>query len=171
MSIHDTPSREASAVHSEWVKYPTGKIAKGGWCDCCKRYNVRNSTADVMPIRGNQVLMIQRGQDPQAGFWALPAGYVGWDETLGEAAGRELKEEIGLEVESMELLGVHSNPKRDLDGRQNIAHVFVARVRGEIDRNIEEVKKIQWFDLNHLPEKIAFDHRQMIEDYKKNSIT
>jgi len=167
MSNHDTPSREASAVHSEWVKYPTGKIAKGDWCDWCKRYNVRNSTADVIAVWDNRILMIQRGQDPQAGWWALPAGYVGWDETLEEAAARELKEEVGLTAETIELLGVYSDPKRDLDGRQNMAHVFVVKVSGDVIRNEEEVRKIQWFDLDDLPKEIAFDHRNMIEDYKR----
>ena len=153
--------------HDEWVKYPTGKISKGAWCDSCKRYNVRNSTADVMAVRDGKILMIQRGQDPQMGCWALPAGYVGGDETLEQAAARELKEEVGLVADSLELLGVYSDPKRDLDGRQNIAHVFVAKVSGDVARNEEEVGKIQWFDLDKLPEKIAFDHRKMIEDCKR----
>jgi ADP-ribose pyrophosphatase YjhB (NUDIX family) len=87
--------------------------------------------------------MIKRGQEPMKGWWAIPAGYLDWDESMEECAIRELKEETGLEGSIERLLGVYS----------------------ERFRASEEVEEIEWFGLDELPERVAFDHRKMIEDY------
>jgi ADP-ribose pyrophosphatase YjhB (NUDIX family) len=47
-------------------------------------------------FRGEQLLWMRRAEDPQRGFWAIPAGYMEHGETLAEAAARELREETGL---------------------------------------------------------------------------
>jgi ADP-ribose pyrophosphatase YjhB (NUDIX family) len=47
-------------------------------------------------FRGDQLLWMRRAEDPQRGFWAIPAGYMELGETLAEAAARELREETGL---------------------------------------------------------------------------
>jgi len=152
--------------YHDWAKYPTGKIGKGRWCEECARYNVRNSTVDLVAInKEGKLVMHKRNKNPQRGWWALLAGYVGWNETLEEAIKREVKEEVGLKVGNLKFLKVYSNPDRDLDGRQNIAHVFVGEVTGELKIDAVEVREIKAFDWDDLPEKIAFDHRKMIEDY------
>lgn len=159
--------------HDDWVNYPTGSIGKGDWCKKCKRYNVRNGTVDMIVLRQAQdkldfgkVLLHKRKLDPQKGWWALMAGYVSWNESLEECAKRELKEETNLDVKKIKLFKVYSDPNRDLDGRQNIAHVYVVEATGKIKIQKEEVLEVKWFDLNKLPDKIAFDHRKMLEEYK-----
>lgn len=166
MSIHDTPSHKATEVHREWVKYPTGKIPKGKWCDRCGRYNARNVVVHALVARSGAVLMIRRGHDPMKGWWALPAGYADWEETMAECALRELNEETGVKGKVLSLLGIYDDPKRDEDGRQNIGITYVVEIEGE-PRVVEEVTAVQWFELDKLPDKIAFDHRKMIEDYKR----
>jgi len=152
--------------HHDWVAHPVGAIPKGSWCEHCKRFNVRNSTTTVIGIKNNQVLMVLRKTDPQKGFWSFPGGYVGWDETIEKSAIREVKEETGYSVKSINLQGVYSDPKRDLDGRQNMDHCYIAEF-GDRDgtRDKLEIADIKWFDLDSLPDKIAFDHRLMVEDY------
>ena len=153
--------------HDDWVRYPVGKLGEGAWCEECKRYTVRNSTCDLIAVREGKILLYRRKRNPQKGWWALPAGYLEWDETLEECVKRELREELGFSVRSVALLGVYSDPKRDLDGRQNIAHCFVGEVSGKMKKDTSEVGKVEWFELDELPEKIAFDHRKMIADYRK----
>ncbi len=152
-------------TQKEWIKYPTGKINGGEFCEECGRYNVRNSTCTMIGVRGDKVLMILRVADPQKGFWAFPGGYLDWNETVEECAVREFREESGFEVKSKGLLGVYSSPKRDLDGRQNVDHCFYGEVGEKVGENDEEVEKVKWFELNKLPDKIAFDHQEMIDDY------
>lgn len=155
--------------HDEWVQYPTGKIERGSFCRRCKRYNARNCVNDIIIIKNKRVLLIKRQQNPQAEWWALIGGYIDWDETLEDSVRRELKEEVGLEVKEMKFLGVYSDPERDLDGRQNIGHCYIVKPRGEIKTEPTEVSEYGWFELDNLPEKIAFDHRKMLKDYKNHT--
>ncbi|MGX8704905.1 MAG: NUDIX domain-containing protein, partial [bacterium] len=64
------------------------------------RYEKPSVTADVVlfTIRRNSmhVLLIRRGGFPYKGCWAFPGGFVQMDESLEEAAARELQEETGL---------------------------------------------------------------------------
>lgn len=152
-------------VFATWVAHPTGKIPKGAFCECCGRYNARHITVTAIPVTQGKVLMTRRGRDPQQGFWCFPGGYVEWEETVEEAALRELDEETKLTATGIGLLGVYSDPHRDLDGRQNIDCAFVVQVEAEKEIELnDEVVEATWFDWNDLPKNIAFDHRQMFEE-------
>lgn len=156
--------------HDEWVKHPTGKIDKGKFCECCGRFNNRVSSCTMIGLKEGKVLMVFRKTNPQKGYWAFPGGYLDWDETIEECAVREFEEESGFKVKKVKFLGVYSNPNRDLDGRQNVNHCFYGEVVKEIGSIDDfEIEKVKWFNLNKLPQKIAFDHREMIGDYRKNN--
>jgi len=152
-------------MNEDFIKYPIGNIPRGNFCDTCKKYNARHVVCDVIAVKDNKILLIKRNIDPAKGYWSLPAGYVDWDETTEEGAARELKEETGYDASNIKLVGVYSDPKRDEDGRQNVSILYSAEVSGEMNKDEKEVSEINWFDINNLPEKIAFDHRQMITDY------
>ncbi|MGW3955923.1 NUDIX domain-containing protein, partial [Streptomyces sp. NPDC004752] len=72
----------------------------------------------VLTLRGGglHVLLVERGQQPYAGRWALPGGFLLPDESAETAARRELAEETGLgDVTGLRLeqLGAYSEPGRD----------------------------------------------------------
>lgn len=149
-----------------FVKYPTGKIGKGKFCRSCMKYNTRQVCSHALVVSGGKLLMIKRGMNPMKGWWALPAGYLEWDETAEECALRELEEEAGLVGKEPKLLGVYTNPERDEDGRQNVAIVYVVAVEeGAKAKAGDDAAETGWFDLRELPERIAFDHRNIIFDY------
>lgn len=154
-------------AHEEWFDNPTGKIPKGSICECCGRFNARDSVSVVMVWKGDEVLLVKRDIEPKKGWWALPGGYLGWDETLEDCAMRELKEETGVGVEGVELFGVYSEPGGDGDGRQNVVHVYWTRWDGEAAVG-DEVTEVGWFDGEELPEKVAFGHEKLIENYKSS---
>jgi ADP-ribose pyrophosphatase YjhB (NUDIX family) len=155
-------------IHDEFIKYPTGKINTGEFCDCCKRFNSRYTTCSVIAIKDDKILFVRRGHEPSKGMWALPGGYLDWDETTKECARRELKEETGYDAEKTEFFKVFSSPKRDPGNRQNIDNCFVIHVKeNNADYDKEEVSELKWFDFDNLPEGIAFDHREMVEEYRK----
>src|SRR6188508_72188 len=60
-----------------------------------------------------KVLLIQRGLEPFKGRWALPGGFVRVDETVDEAARRELSEEAGLKNVFLEQLYTFGAIDRD----------------------------------------------------------
>lgn len=159
---------DQSQIITDWTNHPTGKIATGEFCPHCGRYNARNSTATMLTTNAqNQVLLIKRKRDPQAGWWAMPGGYLDWNETLANCAKRELKEETGLAVENTTFLGIYDALDRDKDGRQNVDHCYVGRVIAPATLTLDsnEVIQAEWFSFDRLPDNIAFDHRQMLIDY------
>jgi 8-oxo-dGTP diphosphatase len=144
------------------------QVRKGEKCPTCGRYYDRHVSVDGMILKNDQVLMILRNAGEETGKWALIGGYVEWNETVEEAILREVKEEVGITVNVKKLFGVYSDPKRSPNGEQTITIVFILETENEdFKLQYEEVKKVQWFPLSHLSENIAFDHREMIEEYKK----
>jgi bifunctional NMN adenylyltransferase/nudix hydrolase len=87
-------------------------------------------TVDAIVIQSGHILLIKRRSIPGEGLYALPGGFVNQDETLLDAAIRELREETKLKVPTPVLLGslkaqhVFDNPGRSLRGR-TITHAFV----------------------------------------------
>lgn len=157
--------------HQDYLAYPTGKSAKSSFCDCCKTYNARHVTCVAVIVNSKQkILLIKRAINPCKGYWALPGGYLDWDETAAQAASREVMEETGLAVPSNDLHFLHimSDPTRDPDGRQNVELAFWARVEGVAADQLsgEEVFDIQWWSLDQLPE-LAFDHSETIRHYRQ----
>src|SRR5260370_17188827 len=71
--------------------------------------------ADVIAEIGDKIVLIERKNFPLG--WAIPGGFVDFGETVEQAAMREAREEISLEVEIRALLGVYSRPDRDPRGQ------------------------------------------------------
>lgn len=119
-------------------------------------------TADVIiELDGGGIVLIRRRNEPPG--WAIPGGFVDYGETVEEAAIREAKEETGLDVELIKLLGVYSDPERD-PRFHTISTVYVARASG-IPVGGDDAAEAGVFAEDSLPEDIAFDHREILKDY------
>lgn len=125
-------------------------------------------TVDVVifTLRENhlQALLIQRGEPPFAGMWALPGGFVRMDESLESAAQREMQEETGLKEAYLEQLYTYGEPQRDPRGRVVTVAYFSlipadAPVRHE---GGNDACQAAWFRVDSLP-TLAFDHAGIID--------
>ena len=111
-----------------------------------------------------QILLIERAQDPFQGRYALPGGFVEIDESLEDAAQRELSEETGLE--GIQLIQIHtfSDPNRDPRGR--VISTAFGGLMDESDLQLpsagSDAADSKWFPLNELPD-LAFDHLKIIQ--------
>jgi 8-oxo-dGTP diphosphatase len=86
-------------------------------------------------------------------------------ETLEEAARREMKEETGLDLAQLSQFHAYSDPGRD-PRFHTVTVVFIARGKGEL-KSGSDAADARIFSLDNLPEKIAFDHRVIIRDFKE----
>ncbi|MCM8525380.1 MAG: NUDIX hydrolase [Lentisphaeraceae bacterium] len=110
-----------------------------------------------------KVLLIERGIEPFAGKWALPGGFVTPEESLEDAAIRELKEETGVENVFLEQLYTVGDVNRD--PRERVVTVAYYALVNLQEHNVEastDANNAAWFELDDLPE-LAFDHNKILE--------
>ena len=110
-----------------------------------------------------KVLLIQRKNDPFKNQWALPGGFVEETENLESAARRELKEETGLTLKTMQQIGAFGEPDRDPRMR-TISIAFLSKIKEEIKpRAADDASDAKWVSFKDLSElELAFDHAKII---------
>lgn len=123
-------------------------------------------TSDIILFRFEnqklQSLFIQRKDDPFAGKWAFPGGFVDEGETAKDAAIRELEEETGLSGIQLAQFYTSSTPNRDPRG-WTVSVVFIGFVNTEIFlKPGDDAQDADWFDLDKIPE-LAFDHDTLLQ--------
>lgn len=109
-----------------------------------------------------KVLLIARSLPPFQGQWALPGGFVRTDESVDEAARRELREETGLSGVFLEQLytfgAVDRHPK---DRVVSVAYFALVKLADQRTRPATDARAAQWFPAANLP-PLAFDHAQIL---------
>lgn len=106
-----------------------------------------------------QVLLIRRGLEPFKDRWALPGGFVHLDETLDEAARRELAEETGLREVFLEQL--HTFGAVERDPRERVVSVaYFALVKPTAATAATDAAEAEWFPVASIP-PLAFDHAEI----------
>ncbi|WP_371558750.1 NUDIX hydrolase (plasmid) [Streptomyces longwoodensis] len=129
-------------------------------------------TADVVCLRGDDVLVIRRGWEPHKDELALPGGHVDRGETSRFAAARELEEETGIRVaaEDLDRLDIYDRPDRDPRGRY-VSVAYVVRVPADtVAQAGDDATAVQWVPLA-APGDLAFDHAEILADARRHLLT
>jgi 8-oxo-dGTP diphosphatase len=110
-----------------------------------------------------RVLLIQRRDEPYVGQWALPGGFVDENEPLEQAARRELAEETGLNLSTLQQFATFGDPGRDPRG-WTVSVVYFCRLSGSTPmvQAGDDAQNVGWFPVGNLP-PLAFDHKHIIE--------
>lgn len=110
-----------------------------------------------------KVLLVRRDVEPFRGKWALPGGFVHEDESLDDAARRELREETGIGKLYLEQLYTFGDVDRDPRGRViTVAYYALVKLADFSVKAATDASSAAWFpvaDISHL----AFDHDQIVE--------
>ena len=109
-----------------------------------------------------QVMLIQRDLEPFAGQWALPGGFVHVNETLEDAARRELAEETGLKDIFLEQLYTFGEVDRDLRERVvTVTYYALVNLAGHEVRASTDARNAAWFPVHDVPD-LVFDHEKIL---------
>lgn len=104
-----------------------------------------------------KVLLIRRGKDPFKDQWALPGGFLEADEELETGAKRELEEETGIRIDTVEQIGAFGAVDRDPRGR-TISIAFWGLLSSKANaKAADDASEARWFSTADLP-RLAFDH-------------
>jgi len=112
-----------------------------------------------------QVLLVKRKMAPFKDQWAIPGGFVRKEESLKNAARRELEEETGVKDVYLEQLYTFGKPKRDPRGRIVTVAYYALISSNRIIKPIAktDVYEADWHSMYHLPKKLAFDHDHILD--------
>lgn len=118
-------------------------------------------TVDIIIKYKDGIILIKRKNPPEG--WAIPGGFVDYGETLESAAIREAKEETGLDIRLVRQFHSYSDPRRD-SRQHTISTIFIAEASGKAEAG-DDAGELGIFKKDNLPDKIAFDHSEILNDY------
>lgn len=110
-----------------------------------------------------KIILIERSGEPFKGRWALPGGFIQMDESLEQAAMRELKEETGIENIFLEQLYTFGEVDRDPRDRViSVAYYALVNLRDHTVKAATDARSAAWFSVDDIP-KLAFDHNRILD--------
>ena len=153
-----------------------GNLNQYGYIDGNNRYHCLNCsaihyqnpkpTATLLCIENNQILLGRRALPPKRGLWGLLGGFVELNETLDEAATRELKEESNLNGNLKKIIGTCSH-FNSIFGDVLLIGILMKIKTWDNMLASDDVSELKFFNLEETP-KMAFKcHQDFINIYKK----
>lgn len=128
-------------------------------CPACGFVQYDNPSACTIVVIGDEqdrVLLARRGHEPRHGFWDVPGGFINAGETAETCARREMREELGVELDDLRILGTFTSVYGDT-GRDTLAIGFTATLAPGTEIALsDENLEARWFALEDLPDELAF---------------
>jgi ADP-ribose pyrophosphatase YjhB (NUDIX family) len=137
-----------------WRQTPAG-LKKWGVRFTQTRFTV--TAGAVITNSEGRVLLLHHRFRPGSG-WGIPGGFIKRGEQPDEAVRRELREEVGLEIEDLKLLKTRAFRKA-----RQVEIVFRCRARGGTEQLSFEIKRLGWFNPHELPKELPRDQAELIK--------
>lgn len=111
--------------------------------------------------RDGSFLALRRAEEPCAGSWNMPGGFVELDESGPEAIAREVREETGLEIETERVIGIFASKYGSGDDAVSLFDTaYLCRLTGGELEVSEESTEAAWFPLGEFPEPVFEGERK-----------
>lgn len=137
-------------------------------CEQCGRTQYHNAKpcSGALVVKDGRVLLSKRGIEPLKGYWDIPGGFLEPSEHPRDGMVREIKEETGLDVRVIDLLGVYMDRYGD-EGDWTLNFYYVVEpICGE-PQAADDVSELKWFPFDQTPEQMAFEHEyQVLKDLR-----
>jgi len=133
------------------------------YCQTCDRIHYENplpAVATLVVNNENQLLLVKRSVEPAKGEWCLPGGFIEKDESIEEAALRELEEETGIKGTVVSLVDFFSQRSRH-HGSLIIFGYRVKIVGGEL-RAGDDAQEVNFFGFDKLPPIAFLSHQALL---------
>jgi 8-oxo-dGTP diphosphatase len=136
-----------------------------GRCSHCGAAHYRNArpTAGGLVVRGDEVMLLRRAIDPWLGHWDIPGGFCDGAELPEDTVRRELREETGLDVTIVTLLGMWLDHYELAGTSFDTLNSYYLLDGGSDPRPVldeAENSEVGWFTVDRVPDDIAFPSHQ-----------
>jgi ADP-ribose pyrophosphatase YjhB (NUDIX family) len=129
----------------------------------------------VLVISSSMILLIKRAFPPSAGKWSILGGVVELGERVEDAARREVREEVGLEIDNLKLLGVYDSIIRDSNGNIRYHYViieYLAKAKSMDVKPSIEVAEYRWVTIEDIGKLDTTPSlRELIRMYKNEIVS
>jgi len=129
-------------------------------CNDCGKTYYQNAKpgASVLPIKNGRVLLAKRAIEPYRGTYDVIGGFMEANELPEAAALREAKEETGLNMRIISLLGAYVDRYGE-DGEYTLNFHYITEFgEGEEPKAMDDIEKVEWFDIMNPPQDIRFQN-------------
>jgi len=127
------------------------------------RLRIRTRGVKVMLFNDAGELLLIRNSYGDSALHVLPGGGIHIFETAEHAAARELREEVGIDPQTLRLRSIHHS---ELEGKRDTIHLFVASSSAAPKIDPREVKDAGFFRLDDLPATTSAATLRRIAEYR-----
>ena len=135
-------------------------------------YQNSKPTASALIVNGGKVLLGKRSIEPYKNYWDILGGFLELGESPEHGVHREIKEETGLDIEILDLLGIFMD-EYGPGGEATLNICYLAKVVAGEAKPADDVDELRWFTASDIPKNLAFKNGRGIIDLwlKKQSTT
>jgi len=127
------------------------------------------STGSIFVIKGGKVMMAKRADEPLKGAWDIPGGFLHYGEDPRVGAIRELKEETGLDVKIIDILGIYMDEyMHQGETLPTLNCMYIGEIKSGKQKPSDDVSELKWLNIKKSVPNVGFSMVQKgLKDLKK----